>query len=170
MKLKIVVIIITMIILFMPLIVFMKVVARQQTTIALDDVSPIIDCEQELLDKSDIYFVIPFYKDTKLTDYPEWCEEMRKSGKEMALHGLYHNTLEMGTDIDEAKLVEAISDFEECFGEKPTKFRPPMWKINDYNKGLISKYNMELMNNPLETSTYHCDERGFIFSILAFGD
>lgn len=166
--------IITITVLFLlfvvPITAYLKYTSRQQDYVALDDVHPLISCQKELIEQSDILFVIPFYQNTKLTDFPEWCEEIKNSGKEVGLHGFTHAWQELGTDYPKEYFEEAIDEFEACFGEKPTKARPPMWKLSEKNKKILEELNMEIMNNPLQTNTYHCDDRGFIFGIISVGE
>lgn len=167
---RLIVIAILTFLIIIPIAFIMKMIARNQTIVALDDVSPLIPCQQDLIDKADILFVIPFYEHSNLSDYPEWCAKMRATNKEFGLHGFYHNVFEMKDTQSQELYQAAIKEFEECFGKKPTTFRPPMWKINDENVKILKQDNLELMADPLKTSTYHCNGRGMVFSIIGLSE
>jgi peptidoglycan/xylan/chitin deacetylase (PgdA/CDA1 family) len=143
--------------------VFAKSIARTQNTIALDDFSPAIPCEDELFSRASLIFVMPFYNNTVLSEFPEWCSRMRMSGKDFALHGLKHTFYENMFAINETELSRSITEFEKCFGKKPEKYRPPMWKISAGNMRILKKHGLVVYDNPLTTNTYHCNNKGFIY-------
>ena len=128
----------------------------------VDDVTPFIDCSEQLIEKSDVLWVIPKFEGKSILDEDGWCEKILSYNKELGLHGVYHTYNEFSEDRDGEYLQEGIDIFEECFGFKPEKFKPPQLKINDENKELISKMNMELeLNwNQFFHRVYHCNDTG----------
>lgn len=128
----------------------------------LDDVSLFIDCPEELIKKSDVLWIIPKFEGKSISDEKEWCEKILSYNKELGLHGVYHTYNEFSEDRREEYLQEGINIFEECFGFKPTRFKPPQLEINSANKKLISKMNMklELKYNQLFHKVYHCSDTG----------
>jgi len=100
----------------------------------IDDVSPGIFCDEKLLEKADIFFVIPKFGNVSIADNSEWCEYILSFEKELGLHGVYHTYEEFNGDID---LQLGIDIFEECFGFEPERFKPPQVKISDENQILV---------------------------------
>lgn len=128
----------------------------------LDDVSPDINCNKELLEKSDVLWVIPNFNDKPISENKEWCREILSLNKTIGMHGVNHTFREFGTDRDRGYLDTGIKIFEECFGYKPAMFKPPQIRITKENKKLIKKNNMylKLITNQLLHKVYHCGEYG----------
>ncbi len=128
----------------------------------IDDVSPSINCSQELLDKSDVLWVIPNFENKTITK--EWCKEILSLNKELGMHGIKHKYNEFSYNISEQELLAGMEIFKDCFGYYPTRFKPPQLNISKENKKLIKKY-MELEGKPnqLFHKVYHCEDTG-IFS------
>jgi len=132
----------------------------------LDDVSPGIPCEKELMQEADIYWIIPKFSGKKISDNQTWCEEILKSGKEIGLHGLQHTYNEFATnETKETELKEAINIFEKCFGYKPIMFKAPQLKLSEENEKLLKEYNLTIVGNfnSLTHKVYHCNDTG-VFS------
>ena len=131
----------------------------------LDDVSPEVPCDLELLEKADILYVIPKFNNQSIADNKEWCQVILKieegKNKELALHGVYHTYHEFLEDRGEDYLQEGVLIFEECFGFKPERFKPPQLKISKNNKELI-KNNFKLDLFPVLHKVYHCNDSGFL--------
>ncbi|MBR9704779.1 DUF2334 domain-containing protein [Candidatus Pacearchaeota archaeon] len=128
----------------------------------IDDVNPLIQCDKELLAKADVYYIIPKFKNIKISNYPDWCNYIKSQNKILKMHGITHEYLEFKTDKSEEYIKEGIEIFEKCFGIKPIGFRPPQLEISKQNKILIKKFNMTL---DLYASTnlhkvYHCNNTG----------
>jgi len=128
----------------------------------LDDVSPEITCEKQLLEKSDILWIIPEFNNKPISENKEWCKEILNLNKTLGMHGVSHKFNEFGTGRDQEYLDQGIRIFEECFGYKPVMFKPPQLKISEENKELIKENNLSLK---LETNqwlhkVYHCGEYG----------
>jgi|SaaInlStandDraft_4_1057021.scaffolds.fasta_scaffold01868_7 hypothetical protein len=128
---------------------------RQTNDVHYDDLHPEIETNMNYLDKSDIIFVIPKYKNKKITDYPDWCKQIKnyseKHKKTLALHGIKHTTIngykgdcEFVRKIPEKELKEACEIFEKAFGYKPKHFKAPCYGLSKENQKLVEKLNMKI--------------------------
>lgn len=146
------------IILFLILLLFF---IRLISPIHLDDVTPGISCEKELLEKADILYVIPKFEGVKISDNESWCDYILSLNKTIGMHGVTHSYFEFLEDRDEDYLQEGIIIFEECFGFKPNRFKPPNLKISDSNKKLVKKYmKLDLTLSHVFHKVYHCEDTG----------
>ena len=128
----------------------------------LDDVSPGMDCKKELLEKSGVLWIIPNFDNKSISENKEWCKEILSLNKTIGMHGVYHEFREFGTEHNQEYLEEGIRIFEECFGYKPTMFKPPQLKITEENRQLIKQNNLtlKLETNQIMHKVYHCGEYG----------
>jgi predicted deacetylase len=126
----------------------------------LDDVSPGIPCEQNLLEKADIFWVIPKFKDIPISENKSWCEEILNYNKPLGMHGVNHEYKEFGTDRSQEYVDKGMNIFEKCFGNKPNMFKPPHLEISDNNKNLIKNNNLKLKGkiNQILHKVYHCND------------
>ncbi len=124
----------------------------------IDDVTPAFFCTEELLEKSDILFVIPKFNNNSISENKEWCEYILSLNKTLGLHGVYHEYREFKTDRNQDYLQQGIDEFKECFGYEPEIFKPPQLKISKANKKLIKENNMRLKTvpNKIIHKIYHC--------------
>lgn len=129
----------------------------------LDDVSTGIPCEEKLLKESDILFVIPKFNNISIAENKTWCNYILSLNKKLAMHGIYHTYQEFNTDRNDAYLDEGVKIFEQCFGKRPEKFKPPQLAISKNNKKLIkAKMKLYLTLTPLFHKGYHCNDSGNI--------
>ena len=130
----------------------------------VDDVTPGIYCEEEILDKADVYYVVPNFEGESISENLEWCSMILDSEKELALHGYEHTYQEFESGDASLKLDNGIEIFEECFGYSPERFKAPNLAINSENKKLV-KSQMELdgIFNQVFHKVYHCSDSG-VFS------
>ncbi len=128
----------------------------------IDDVSPNIFCKSEELQKSDILWIIPKFEGKNISENKTWCKEILNLNKTLGLHGVYHKYNEFGTTRTEEYLQEGIEEFENCFGFKPTMFKPPQLKISLKNSKLILEKGLILRGNinQLVHKVYHCNDSG----------
>ncbi len=128
----------------------------------IDDVTLEIPCSEELLNKSDILWVVPLFENVSIADNPSWCNYIKALNKTLGLHGVEHRFKEFETDRDEEYLQRGIVIFELCFGFKPKMFKPPQLKISENNKALIEKMGLELKwpVNQFIHKVYHCNDTG----------
>jgi len=142
-------------------------IARFLLPIQLDDVSPGISCSQELLEKADIYYVIPnFHNQSNIADNQTWCDYIKSFNKELRLHGVTHEYKEFKKDRDQEYIQQGINMFEQCFQESPNYFKPPQIWINKQNRQLIkeSGLNIDWVFNQIFHKVYHCDDSGIPYN------
>jgi len=128
----------------------------------LDDLSPGISCLEPLVEKSDVLWVIPLYKNESIADNEIWCNYILSFNKKIGMHGVYHSYEEFGTDKGEDYIQKGTLSFERCFGFKPTMFKPPQLEITGENRKLLEKEGFEVKSfwNQLVHKAYHCDDTG----------
>ncbi|MFH1365444.1 MAG: DUF2334 domain-containing protein [archaeon] len=128
----------------------------------LDDVSPGIECKGEFIEKSDVLWVIPNLEEKPISENGEWCRKILNLNKTIGMHGIDHTFREFETKRDQKYLEKGIKIFEECFGYKPTMFKPPQLRISEENKELTKKNNLILKSklNQIFHKVYHCGEYG----------
>ncbi|MFH1308315.1 MAG: hypothetical protein ABIH72_05675 [archaeon] len=128
----------------------------------LDDVSPTVTCSPELLEKADVLYIIPSYKNQNISSNQEWCRSILLLNKKLALHGVYHTYKEFSTDRSKEYLEKGIKEFENCFNLKPEEFKSPQLATSITNKKLIKNNNLKLngIANQIFHKVYHCDNSG----------
>ncbi|MEW5896616.1 MAG: polysaccharide deacetylase family protein [Nanoarchaeota archaeon] len=128
----------------------------------VDDVYPTNICDS-LLEKADILYIIPCFENDSINNNKEWCAKIKSLNKTIGLHGVKHSYHEFNKEIDDEELASAITDFENCFEEKPTLFRPPYNKINKENEDKIKKLNMAIYKKKYIAHPYcHCNPKSFM--------
>ncbi len=141
--------------------IFFLLLLRYLSNRQLDDVSPEIQCDKALLEKSDILYVIPKFNNQSISENKEWCNYLLSLNKTLAMHGVYHTYQEFKEDRNEAYLQEGIKEFEKCFGRKPVRFKPPQLAISKNNKELIKKQMvLNFYLNEILHKSYHCNDTG----------
>ena len=150
-----------LIIIILILILFLT---RLLTPKEIDDISPEIPCEQKLIEKSEVLWVIPFFNNKSISENSEWCDYILSLNKKLGLHGVYHTYREFQTTKNQEHLEKGIQEFEKCFKAKPEMFKPPQLKINKENKKLIKDNNLKLkvVLNQFTHKVYHCNNTGIL--------
>jgi len=129
----------------------------------LDDVSPEIPCEMELLEKADVFYVIPKFNNKSISDDRDWCNNIMGLGKKLQLHGVYHTFKEFDEDRNDRYLQEGIDIFRNCFRKYPGEFKPPQLEISNNNRKLVKRFGLKLIDSHWFHKAYHCDDTG-VFS------
>ena len=157
--------------LFIALLFFMRLLSPRE----IDDVSPEIFCSEEVLEKSDVLWIIPKFENKSISENKEWCDYILSLNKTLGLHGVYHSFHEFEVDRDLEYLSQGddlvgpqggIDIFKECFGFEPELFKPPQLKISQENENLIKENNMEFNGriNQLTHKVYHCNDSGLFLN------
>ncbi len=138
-------------------------IIRLLTPSHLDDVHPDIQCDDELLQKTDIFYVIPKFSGVNISDDTLWCARILSYNKTLAIHGVYHTYKEFGTDRDESYIQEGAEEFKKCFGFYPNRFKAPQTKLSAGNKDLLKAkgYRIDTLFADLFHKVYHCDDGGY---------
>jgi len=127
----------------------------------LDDVSPEIQCDKELLEKADILYVIPKYDNKSISENTGWCNQINLLNKTLALHGVYHTYNEFGINRNKEYLEQGITEFNNCFNKKPERFKPPQLNITKANKILVkNQMKLDYILNEVFHKAYHCNDTG----------
>lgn len=128
----------------------------------IDDVSPGIFCEDKYMEKADVLWVIPRFKNKSIADDKEWCDKIKSMGKKLGLHGVNHTYKEFNEERSEEYLQEGIGEFEKCFGFKPAEFKVPQLFISGNNVKLVESKGMKVKGwlNQITHKVYHCNDDG----------
>ena len=131
----------------------------------IDDVTPGISCKNETkyLEKSEYLWVIPNFQGNKISENPEWCEEISSLNKTLGMHGIKHTYREFKREnISQEELEEGIKIFEDCFGYKPEIFKYPQLRYNQENKRLLKENDLKIRTkfSQFTHKVYHCDNGG----------
>ena len=104
------------------------------------------------------------FNNTNISGNKEWCAQILNLNKTLGLHGVTHEFNEFQTDRNQEYLDNGISMFEQCFGFKPDRFKPPQLNISKNNIQLIENNEMELMMNfhQITRKVYHCNDSDVI--------
>lgn len=153
-------------ILILPILLILAIsllfVARLSSPSEIDDVHPLISCPEMEEYNPKVLYIIPKYQGKPISEYPEWCEEILSLNKTLALHGYKHNYKEYEKEIMKEQLEESIKIFEDCFGFKPSLFKPPYLAISKENKKLVEEQNITTKRyfNQFTKKVYHCNDHG----------
>ncbi len=154
----------TIVILLLILIVSVLIVylVRAFSVREIDDVNPGIQCDNELLEKSDILWVIPLFNNDSIANYMEWCKNILSLNKTLEIHGVYHAYKEFNEPRSEEYLLLGINEFEKCFGRKPDMFKAPQMALDRINKESLKEAGLR-NRDPISQvfhKVYHCSDTG----------
>ncbi|MFH1972401.1 MAG: polysaccharide deacetylase family protein [archaeon] len=141
---------------FILILIYFIILLWSRTPLIVDDVYD--NSCIEIVEKADIVYVIPFFEGRDISENNEWCESMIELNKTFGLHGISHEYHEFLGEIEEEELVDAISNFEYCFGYKPELFRPPYNKISEENSAIVLSQGIKIYKKPYFLHPYcHCN-------------
>lgn len=128
----------------------------------LDDVHPGIQCDKELIEMSDVLWIIPNFNNVSILENKEWITYIKNTNKTLGLHGVKHMYEEFGENRDENYINNGIEIFEKSFFEKPAIFKAPQLKLNNFNRKLVENSGMKVKGkwNQLTHKVYHCSDSG----------
>tara|TARA_Y100000034_G_C6733189_1_gene324950 strand:- start:79 stop:573 length:495 start_codon:yes stop_codon:yes gene_type:complete len=149
-------IILTTILILILTLFFIRLFSERQ----LDDLTIGIECEEELIKKSDVLYVIPSFNETNISEEKGWCSRILNFNKELAMHGVYHTYKEFGEKRNELYVSKGKEIFTECFGYEPTKFKPPNLGWTNENNWMKKDFEIDLRFNQIFHKTYHCNDTG----------
>jgi hypothetical protein len=142
--------------------VLILLIMRAISSKELDDVTPGIPCEQELLDKSEVLWVIPLFNNVSIANNTEWCTSILNLNKQMQLHGVYHTFNEFSYPRSAEYLQTGIKAFEQCLNQTPTKFKPPQLAYTRENNNILDQARLKRVGklHQLFHKVYHCQDTG----------
>lgn len=128
----------------------------------IDDVSPGILCEDGLMKKSDVLWIIPLYDNKSIGDDAAWCEYILSLNKTLGMHGVEHTLNEFYIFRDEEYILRGADAFEKCLGYRPTMFKVPQLALVKVNENLLEEMNFEVKGrmNQWTHKVYHCSDTG----------
>jgi predicted deacetylase len=128
----------------------------------LDDVHPDIACSQDLIQRSDILWVIPDYKNDSIINQTQWCASLLLKNKTLGLHGVYHTYNEFDNLRNKEYVQKGIDDFQTCFGYRPEMFKAPQLALSGENKRMIESTGLIVKGrlNQILHKVYHCSDTG----------
>ena len=137
---------------------------RLANPVELDDVTPEIPCEENLIKKADILWVIPDFKNNSISQNRTWCSEILALNKTLGMHGVTHSYREFNGNITQPEIQRGMEIFNDCFGFYPTMFKPPQLVISNEEKKLIKESGMQLMlgGNQITHKVYHCNNSDIV--------
>jgi hypothetical protein len=133
---------------------FIRLISSSQ----VDDVNPLMNCSEEILDLADVYFIVPKFEGVNISG--EWCNKILAKDKELAIHGVYHTYKEFGIFRDEEYVGVGIEIFRDCFGFVPEKFKPGHLRWSGENDWIKDSMDVELLWNQVFHKVYHCGDAG----------
>ena len=120
----------------------------------VDDVSSGVYCSENVLEWADVYYVIPKFGNVSLDEV--WCEGILGRGKELAMHGVYHEYREFDVFRDVDYVGEGVGIFEGCFGFEPDRFKPSQLVLSRDNNWIRDRMEVDLIWNHIFHKVYHC--------------
>ncbi len=129
----------------------------------IDDVNPYMNCDDAYLRKSDIFYVVPKFKNIPINNSRDWCNYILSLNKTLYLHGIRHEYKEFDENISLDDFNDSINIFYDCFGLYPSNFKPPQIAISLQNKKLVKSFgfNLDLEFNQVFNKVYHCNDSGY---------
>ena len=145
------------------ILIFSLILVRALNPREIDDINPLIPCENEYVKKSDILWIIPLKNNIPISENKTWCKEILALNKTLGMHGIYHSYHEFSFFVNESDLVKGKEIFEECFGYEPTLFKPPYLRLSKENKNLLKENNLSIKRfwNQNTHKVYHCQDTGY---------
>jgi len=158
-KRKLILIFLFVIIFFL---LFDLLLARAVWPRQIDDVHSTISCSQDLLDKSDILLVIPFFNGVSIAENKTWCNQILALNKTLGLHGVYHTYQEFLESREQEYIEQGMAEFKKCFGFYPTLFEAPQLALSKQNEKSLMKMGFQVIGWPhtLSHKVYHCQDSG----------
>jgi predicted deacetylase len=138
---------------------------RQFAHREIDDVHPrIMDVSNPYLQKSEWVWVIPLYMNDPVSNYPEWVDRLKKTGKKIGLHGVYHTSREFNTDRSDEYIDRGINEFAKAFGFYPTYFKAPSLVLTKANERKLRDRGIKVVGtiNQILHKAYHVRNGKFI--------
>ena len=139
--------------------VFVIILSREYSHREIDDVHPRIieNMDDPFVRKSKWLWIIPLYMDDPISNYPEWVEEVKKSGKKIGWHGVKHTHKEFEKDLTDEYIDSGIAEFKKAFGFYPTHFKAPSLALTKNNKKKIEDRGIKIKSrfNQVMHTVYH---------------
>lgn len=144
-------------------------IIRNTSLVHLDDVHPNIKCDESLLKKADIFYVIPLFENVSIADHSDWCNYILSFNKTLAMHGVQHTYQEFNIERNSEYIQDGAEVFKACFGYYPTRFKAPQVSLSYSNAMILEEegYDIDTLFGDLLHKVYHCDDGGTFHNTLA---
>lgn len=144
------------------LLIFILLIIRYSGEREVDDVTPVIECEDWIIRESGVLWVIPIYENQSIAENKTWCGWIRGLNKTLGMHGVHHTYREFEEKRDEEYIKKGIEAFEGCFGFKPLIFKAPQMVLSGENEWLLESMGMRVEGgiNQILSRVYHCSDTG----------
>ena len=144
------------------LLIFVWLIIRIILPRQLDDFNPLIQCDKNLIDKSETLMVIPIFHNVSIAENKSWCQYALSLNKTLAMHGVYHTYDEFYSTRDETYIRQGMEEFKKCFGFYPKIFEAPQVALSGQNEELLKKIGFQVKGwpNMLFRKVYHCQDSG----------
>jgi len=149
-------------ILFFLLLISTLLLIRQLNFRQVDDFSPQIFCEKNIIDNSEVLAVIPLFNNVSIAKNKTFCEETLRLNKTLIMHGVYHVYNEFSESRDETYVFLGMEEFKKCFGYYPKVFEAPQLALSKENKKMLEGMGFEVWNYKYQLfhKVYHCSDTG----------
>ncbi len=134
----------------------------------IDDVNPLMNCSVKYLEKSDVFYVVPYFDGFMINESRNWCDFILSLDKEIGMHGVRHSYKEFGSDVSARDIELGMDIFESCFGFRPERFKAPQLKLSSRNREILKYYGFSIDGKKLYFfhKIYHCNNGGILPNIF----
>jgi predicted deacetylase len=138
--------------------ILMRAVSLRQ----VDDFSPEIPCNYELVNKSETLLIIPLFNNISVASNKTWCEQTLALNKTLGMHGVYHSYREFLEPRSEDYIRAGMEEFKKCFGYYPSLFEAPQLALSTLNKKTLLDMGFQIRGTSytLTHKVYHCQDKG----------
>lgn len=128
----------------------------------VDDVNPLINCEQDIIGKSSSLAVIPIFHNSSIAENKTWCNYILSLNKTLIMHGVYHTYMEFDRNVSIEEVKSGMEEFKKCFGFYPKIFEAPQLALSSRNAEILRGGGLGLRGYPftLTHKVYHCNDTG----------
>ena len=126
----------------------------------VDDVNPLMNCTDAVLNMGDVYFAVPEFDRVVISENKSWCNYILSKHKEVEMHGVYHTYLEFAVARNESYFDEGVGIFSSCFGFEPEGFKPPNLGWTRDNDWIRKRMKVYLLWDQVIHKVYHCGDTG----------
>lgn len=128
----------------------------------VDDLTPGINCERGIIDKSQNLAVIPLFENESIAENKTWCDYILSLNMTLIMHGVYHSYREFDSNVSLNDIEKGRGEFKKCFGYYPPIFQAPQLAISWGNEEKVKSFGMHLRGYPYQIThkVYHCNDTG----------
>lgn len=150
------------ILIFIFFVFFLWYLERQILPRQVDDVHPLFNCTNEVLNKGDALAIVPFYRNISIAGNLTWCNEILSMNKTLIMHGVFHTYNEFYSPVSIEDVKAGMEAFKECFGYYPKIFEAPQLALSSENAKMLKGLGFEIRGYPyiITHKVFHCNDSG----------